>query len=139
MGEPITLEQVTSEPVTAEPITAEVAATVSNDEAEYTHTIAIDFGTSGSGIAVRNHRLKETFIYSQWNRRDEGIVCKCPSVLLLNHEKKLEKFGFDAEKFYQSKRGLEHPERAGEYYLFKHFKMCLYEEKVGQRSEAVEL
>ena len=95
-----------------------------------THIIAIDFGTSGSGIAVWNNALSETFVYSNWRTKNAGVVCKCPTVLLLDHEGKLERFGFDAEKYYQSKRSIANPEKADEYYLFKNFKMCLYEEMV---------
>ena len=95
-----------------------------------THIIAIDFGTSGSGIAVWNNALGETFVYSNWRTKNAGVVCKCPTVLLLDHEGKFERFGFDAEKYYQSKRTIANPEKADEYYLFKHFKMCLYQEMV---------
>jgi len=96
---------------------------------KYTHVIAIDFGTSGCGMAVWNLKSEskeEIHMYSNWVPRNAGFH-KCPTYVLLDHERKCEDFGLEAFQKYQSKSGLCYPEKADCYYLFAHFKMCLYE------------
>ena len=97
---------------------------------DYTHFIAIDFGTYGCGIAISTAAEKQddVHVYSNWGH--SKVAVKCPTVLLLDDEGKFEAFGDEALKNYQSKSGLRRPEKVNEYYLFNRFKMCLYEEKV---------
>ena len=97
---------------------------------DYTHFIAIDFGTYGCGIGVSTvaDRPDIVHVYSNW--KHSKVAVKCPTILLLDDEGKFEAFGDEALKNYQAKNGLRRPDKVDEYYLFYRFKMCLYEEKV---------
>ena len=97
---------------------------------DYTHFIAIDFGTYGCGIAVSTvaDRPDNVHAYSNWVHSKMAV--KCPTILLLDDEGKFEAFGETALRNYQTKNGLRRPDKMDEYYLFDRFKMCLYEEKV---------
>ena len=106
---------------------------------DITHYIAIDFGTSGCGIAVWNTKLRsssrgdepEVYTNPKWVPGTKGTAVKCPTVLLLDHNGEFEAFGLKALKSYQNcKHGLRHPKEVNNYYLFTRFKMCLYDEKV---------
>ena len=96
----------------------------------YTHFIAIDFGTYGCGIAMSTaaDRPEHVSVYSNWVH--SKVAIKCPTVLLLDDEGKFEAFGDAALKNYHTKNGIRHPGKIDEYYLFDRFKMCLYKEKV---------
>lgn len=101
---------------------------------KYTHIIAIDFGTSGCGIAVWNvaaPSIENIHLFSKWYRKSPGLNpgCKCPTILLLDHEENVEAFGMEAMEKYYSKR-VAHRNRINEYYLFTRFKMDLYNNKV---------
>ena len=98
----------------------------------FSHFIAIDFGTSGSGIAVHGKGYKEIMVYMnpKWVPKQIGMAVKCPTALLLDPYGKFEAFGLTAIESYQNKRGLRYPEKSEEYYFFNRFKMCLYDEKV---------
>jgi len=105
------------------------------DGGDYSHYIAVDFGTSGCGIAVWNTRLQqdEPQVYTnpKWVPGAKGVAVKCPTILLLDHKGEFEAFGLKALQNYQNgKRGLRCPEEVNNYYLFTRFKMCLYDEKV---------
>jgi len=94
---------------------------------EYTHYIAIDFGTSGCGIAVSTSINPSTpHVYSNWSTNK--IPIKAPTYLLLDDEGKFEAFGDIALKNYYSKTGLRNKDKVDQYYLFIRFKMCLYDE-----------
>jgi len=97
---------------------------------DYTHFIAIDFGTYGCGIAMSTaaDQSDNVQVYSNWTAAKVSI--KCPTILLLDDEGKFEAFGNIALKNYQTKNGLRRPDKVDEYYLFDRFKMCLYNEKV---------
>lgn len=96
----------------------------------YTHFIAIDFGTYGCGIAISTvaDRPDTVRVYSNWVH--SKVAVKCPTILLLDDEGKFEAFGDVALKHYQTRNGLRRPDKVDEYYLFDRFKMCLYEERV---------
>ena len=93
----------------------------------YTHYIAIDFGTYGCGIASSTivDQSDKVRVYSNWVQ--SKMAMKCPTVLLLDDEGKFEAFGDTALKNYQTKNGLRRPDKVNEYYLFDRFKMCLLE------------
>ena len=93
---------------------------------DYTHFIAIDFGTCGCGIALFTigDRPDNVRVFSNWVH--SKVAIKCPTILLLDDEGKFEAFGDEALKKYQTKYGLRRPGKVDEYYLFDRFKMCLY-------------
>ena len=91
---------------------------------KFTHIIAIDFGTSGCGIAVFDvywSKVNETenIRLINWFRRSIGI-CKCPTILLLDHEENVEAFGFDAIDKYHSKR-VAHSNKINDYRIARNF------------------
>jgi len=93
---------------------------------DYTHYIAIDFGTSGCGIAVSTSvKPSVTHVYSNWSA--SKIPIKAPTILLLDDEGEFEAFGDIALKNYYSKTGLLKRDKVDQYYLFVRFKMCLYD------------
>ena len=107
-----------------------MAATDSTDAKSYkfTHIIAIDFGTSGCGIAVWNvasPSIENIHIFSSWFKKTPGVSYKCPTILLLDHEENVEAFGSEAIHKYHSKR-VAHPNKINDYYLFSRFKTDLY-------------
>ena len=92
---------------------------------EFTHIIAIDFGTSGCGIAVWNvaaPSIENIHLFSNWFK---GVSYKCPTILLLDHEENVEAFGMEAIQKYYSKR-VAHANKINDYYLFTRFKTDLY-------------
>ena len=96
-----------------------------NRDSEFTHFIAIDFGTYGCGMAVSTNVDPDNIhVYSNWVRSKMAV--KCPTVLLLNDEGDFEAFGEDALYMYQTKNRLRRPHKADQYYFFYRFKMCLY-------------
>ena len=103
-----------------------------NDNNNYTHFIAIDFGTSGSGIAVWGRGYKDIEVYTnpKWVPGQKGVAVKCPTALLLDPDGEFEAFGLTAIENYQGKQGLRYPKKSEDYYFFNRFKMCLYDEKV---------
>ena len=103
-----------------------------SDNNNYTHFIAIDFGTSGTGIAVWGKAYKEIEVYTnpKWVPGQKGVAVKCPTALLLDPDGEFEAFGLTAIENYQGKQGLRYPKKSEDYYFFNRFKMCLYDEKV---------
>jgi len=103
-----------------------------DDANNFTHFIAIDFGTYGSGIAVWGRKYKDINVYTnaKWVPGQKGIAVKCPTALLLDPDGKFEAYGLTAIDSYHYKHGLRSPERSEDYYFFNRFKMCLYDEKV---------
>ena len=92
---------------------------------EFTHFIAIDFGTYGCGMAVStNVDPDDIHIYSNWVQSKMAV--KCPTALLLNDEGEFEAFGDHALYTYETKHRLRRPNKADQYYFFYRFKMCLY-------------
>ena len=55
----------------------------------------------------------------------------CPTIMLLDHTLECAASGHKAKTKYQQHKRSKHPEQFNNYYLFEHFKMSLYEEKVG--------
>ena len=107
-----------------------MAATDSTNAKSYkfTHLIAIDFGTSGCGIAVWNvasPSIETIHIFSSWFKKTRGVTYKCPTILLLDHEENVEAFGSEAIHKYHSKR-VTHPNKIHDYFLFSRFKTDLY-------------
>lgn len=94
-------------------------------DSNFTHFIAIDFGTYGCGIAVSTnidpHNVR---VYANWTH--SRVALKCPTALLLNDEGEFEEFGDKALYAYQSKNRLRRPDKADQYYFFYRYKMCLY-------------
>lgn len=91
---------------------------------------ALDFGTTYSGIAWSFPWESENKITCfMWAPSEQGCraTIKTPTVLLLNPNKELLAFGYEAEEEY-NKLVAKNSHR--EYYLFKNFKMFLYENEV---------
>lgn len=91
---------------------------------------ALDFGTTYSGIAWSFPWESENKITCfMWAPSEQGCraTIKTPMVLLLNPNKELLAFGYEAEEEY-NKLVAKNSHR--EYYLFKNFKMFLYENEV---------
>lgn len=101
------------------------------DKQDYTHYVAIDFGTSGTGIALSTAGNPDNIkVFSHWTALKIAIDIKCPTVLLLDPEGKFEAFGEEASTLYYTKRNLKYPDRVAEYYFFNQFKMSLYSREV---------
>ena len=102
------------------------------DDNDFTYFIAIDFGTSGSGIAVwgKSYKNIEVYTNAKWVPGQKGVAVKCPTALLLDPDGKFEAYGLTAIENYHSRNGLRYPKKSDQYYFFNRFKMCLYEEKV---------
>ena len=98
-------------------------------ETYYTHYIAIDFGTSGCGVVISTSVSETPHLFSKWMPSQTGRGIKCPTALLLDHNKECEAFGLKAKLNYQ-KKSVKNSKEFKNYYLFEHFKMNLYEEKV---------
>lgn len=97
----------------------------SERDGEFTHFIAIDFGTYGCGMAVStNINPDNIHVYANWVQSKMAV--KCPTALLLNDEGEFEAFGDNALYTYQTKNRLRRPHKANQYYFFYRFKMCLY-------------
>ena len=99
------------------------------DETQYTHYIAIDFGTSGCGAVLLTSASEKPRLFSKWLTSQIAVGIKSPTVLLLDHNKECEAFGLKARLNYY-KKSIKHSNEFKNYYLFEHFKMNLYEEKV---------
>lgn len=94
---------------------------------------AIDFGSAYSGYAFaiipHNTEIKDVKIYSNqaWNSGNkEAVSLKTPTALLLNKDKEIISFGFEAENDYSDfiLDGVQ-----DDYYFFHRFKMDLYNSK----------
>ena len=97
------------------------------EEKQITHFIAIDFGTSGCGVATSLKDSEETHAFLNWIPGRMSI--KCPTIMLLDHNLECEGFGLVARNRYHQKR-IKYKNEFNKYYLFEYFKMNLYEEKV---------
>jgi len=63
-------------------------------EVQYTHYIAIDFGTAGCGMVVSTNESEALQLFNGWlPSRSEA---KCPTIMLLNHKLECEAFGHKA-------------------------------------------
>ena len=102
-----------------------------NKQTDYTHYVAIDFGTSGTGIALSTASNPDSIkVFSHWTTLKIAIDIKCPTVLLLDPEQKFEAFGEEAISLYHTKRNLRYPDSVADYYFFNQFKMSLYSREV---------
>lgn len=102
----------------------------------YLFVAAIDFGTSYSGYAwsskndYKNYlegKDAEPKIYTNqpWNSGGKGFFSeKTPTCLLLDADRKLVAFGYDAENKYAD---LSQEGKHSDYYFFQRFKMNLHE------------
>lgn len=102
------------------------------------HVAAIDFGTTYSGYAFSvSHmktKLKDVQILANqaWNAGiREAISLKTPTCLLLNEEKEIVSFGYEAENEYSD---IVMDGRQNDYYYFYRFKMSLHENEVNLSS-----
>ena len=93
----------------------------------YTHYIAIDFGTSGCTIAVGFSRPepKKIHVFSGWDGAKVSIRRKYPTILLADSKGNFVSFGIKASKAFEKLKG-----KAQDYYLFRRFKMKLYDNPV---------
>ncbi|XP_052087074.1 heat shock 70 kDa protein 12B-like [Mytilus californianus] len=110
----------------------------------YLFVAAIDFGTSYSGYAwsskndYKNYlegKDVEPKIYTNqpWNSGGKGFFSeKTPTCLLLDADRKLVDFGYDAENKYAD---LSQEGKHSDYYFFQRFKMNLHE---GFQIEAID-
>ena len=106
---------------------AELPESSSLKSGDYTHFVAIDFGTAGTGCAYSTFvkvNQPEIRTYERWPGLIPG-TCKTPTVLLLDPDEKFKAFGKYALDTYYSLNKSE-PKRVGDYYLFRQFKMTLY-------------
>ena len=85
---------------------------------DYTHFIAIDFGTYGCGIWMSTVADRPDIVHTYANWVHSKVAVKCPIILLLDDEGKFEAFGSEALKSYQTKNSLRRPDKIDEYYLF---------------------
>lgn len=96
----------------------------------HTVVVAIDFGTTYSGYAfsLRSDFLKakdnclNQITTDNWNSGNL-LSEKTPTTLLLDKDKKLVSFGYEAENKYSA---MSEKER-DEHYYFRRFKMMLYD------------
>ena len=92
---------------------------------DYTHYIAIDFGTAGSGFAYAACNNPDKLrVFSNWPGLNNEVY-KTPTVLLIDPHGKLEAFGQEALNKYYS-----NPDQFDDYYFFRNFKMVLYDNQV---------
>lgn len=97
---------------------------------DYTHYIAIDFGTAGSGFAYAACSNPDKLrVFSNWPGLSNEVY-KTPTVLLIDPHGKLEAFGQEALNKYYNKRSLLYPDHFDDYYFFRNFKMVLYDNQV---------
>ena len=96
----------------------------------YTHYIAIDFGTAGCGIAISTIAGDEPHLYRAWLPGGQSGSQKCPTIMLLDHRGECEEFGKTDLLTKYRKGQVKHPDKIDKYCLFQYFKMSLYEEKV---------
>lgn len=91
--------------------------------------VAIDIGTSYSGYAYSDIKNNEDMInLNEWiGSYGYDKTAKAPSVVLLNEDRSLNSFGYEAERNYAKKvNDKTHLKK----YRFRNFKMKLYHEKV---------
>jgi len=98
---------------------------------EYTHFVAIDFGTAGTGCAFSSFNSPDEIrAYEQWPGLTPG-TCKTPTVLLLDPYGNFDSFGKKAlDKYYSLRRSRSSSICIDDYYLFRQFKMTLYDLQV---------
>ena len=97
---------------------------------DYTHYIAIDFGTAGSGFAYATRTNPDKpHVFNKWPGLTNEVY-KTPTVLLIDPDGNLEAFGQEALNKYYNKRSLKFPDRFDDYYFFRNFKMVLYDKQV---------
>lgn len=94
---------------------------------------AIDFGTTYSGYAFssKDDWGKEPLkiITNNWNAGAKNLLStKAPTTLLLNPDKSLRSFGYEAETKYAEM--IEDEENFEDHYYFHCFKMLLHSNKV---------
>lgn len=96
---------------------------------QYSHYVAIDFGTAGSSVAFSTENSENMHILSDWSKkiRRTGVSVKVPTIVLLDPDQNLEAVGEDALYIYQTKN-VKKKDKFNEYYLFNRFKMTLYSE-----------
>lgn len=105
---------------------------------EYTHYIAIDFGTAGCGIAISTTAGDEPLLYRGWlPGGPSGRQLKCPTIMLLDHNGDCEGFGKINLLTNYRKGKVKHPDKINEYCFLQYFKMNLYEEKVSIIIQAI--
>ena len=91
----------------------------------FTHLIAIDFGTAGCGIAfATSDKPQDITVYTEWpgNMNTDKI----PTILLVNPEGECEAFGGTALRLYNTYASTK--PNFDNYYLFRFFKMELYDQ-----------
>ncbi|XP_052818079.1 heat shock 70 kDa protein 12A-like [Mya arenaria] len=94
---------------------------------------AIDFGTTFSGYAFSATQSLEEPIYCSLFEAEGYQTEKAPTSVLLNADKEICSFGYEAEKEYEEK--MESNEGDG-YYFFVRFKMNLYKtEKLSRETK----
>lgn len=98
------------------------------EEKQYTHFIAIDFGTAGCGVATSLKGSEEIRAFLKWIPSGRMLI-KSPTIILLDHNLECEGFGLMARNRYH-KQAVKYKNEFNKYYLFEYFKMNLYEEKV---------
>ena len=91
--------------------------------------VAIDFGTTYSGFAYgTGASLDDVKLNDIWDNRLGLESYKTSTSALINDQGKLEEFGFDAEYKYSRLCAYNYADRVE---LYKHFKMLLFDSKVG--------
>lgn len=88
--------------------------------------VAIDFGTTYSGIAYARGRSSETKL-KQWYSETGDKFSKTPTTLLLDNQNEFVAFGFDAEEKFKN---YIKDDTYKNYRYFKYFKMKLLDKKV---------
>ena len=97
---------------------------------DYTHFVAIDFGTAGTGFAYSTiAKPTDIHIYQNWPGLLNG-TSKTPTALLLDPDENFEAFGKTALDKYYNPKNLKYPKRVNDYYFFRQFKMILYDLQV---------
>ena len=98
---------------------------------EYSHYVAIDFGTAGSIVAFNTENSEKIHVLSDWVKLENihwtGVSVKVPTIVLLDPDQNLEAIGEGALYIYQTKN-VKKKDKFDEYYLFDRFKMTLYSE-----------
>ena len=91
---------------------------------------AIDFGTHGSGFALCTrdiYKKDPTKIYCHTWNSGTTITYKAPTSVLLKPDGTLLSFGYEAEREYSD---LANDEERKKHYLFRQFKMKLFNDPV---------
>lgn len=93
--------------------------------------VAIDFGTSYSGFAFSFNKGQEKdaiFMNKDWTNEQNSRTSKTPTCLLLAPDYTFHSFGYEAMENYAQ---FQNEEEEKEYFFFKHFKMALHSDTVG--------